>query len=321
MVSDVIANYMFTSSRPDEAAALNIHCYADANFGTDGGKSTSGVQVQFEGPRTCFPVAAVSVAQQSVPHSTPEAEIVAFALALRKMGIPILEFWSILKTAKLTKEQINAILAEDQQRDKTSGKEADVTCNTAPDGEEAPAPGAATACAGIDKAARKRERKADAHAQSNDRVTRERGQVNPIRPAIIFHEDNSAMVSICKTGSNPSLRHLGRVHNVGLNFLHQEVHKPYVSLGYIAPKEMCADIHTKSFPSARADEWNAVRRNVNVIHRPCEDTLIGRPGHGFVNLMVNPANYQTKTAPVQHDDVETVGLTASVMEAEGGYFE
>ena len=81
----------------DDAVALNIHCYADANFGTDGGKSTSGVQVQFEGPRTCFPVAVVSVAQQSVSHSTPEAEIVAFAMALRKLGLPILEFWSVLK--------------------------------------------------------------------------------------------------------------------------------------------------------------------------------------------------------------------------------
>ena len=36
---------------------------------------------------------------------------------------------------------------------------------------------------------------------------------------IIFHEDNTAMIQICKTGKNPTMRHLPRVHSWLLFFL------------------------------------------------------------------------------------------------------
>ena len=50
---------------------LDLHVYADANFGTAGGKATTGVHMNVEGPKTCFPISAASVAQQAVSHSTP----------------------------------------------------------------------------------------------------------------------------------------------------------------------------------------------------------------------------------------------------------
>ena len=81
----------------DDLGSIDIHAYADANLGTDGGKSTSGVQLQIEGPNTCFPISAVSVAQQAVSHSTAEAEMVAFSYLLRRVALPALTFWQTLK--------------------------------------------------------------------------------------------------------------------------------------------------------------------------------------------------------------------------------
>ena len=83
----------------DDIMKLNLHLYADANYGTNGGKSTSGVQLNMEGPSTCFPMSGLSVSQGAVAHSTPEAEIIAAATALRKVGIPAMVIWEKLKTS------------------------------------------------------------------------------------------------------------------------------------------------------------------------------------------------------------------------------
>ena len=117
-----------------------------------------------------------------------------------------------------------------------------------------------------DKAERRRKRIAEAAARENQRIRYSRTRVNELLPSIVFHDDNAAMVIICKSGANPSLRHLGRVHGIGLNFIHQEIHKPYAALGFISSKEMCADIHTKAFPTARAEEWKAVRKTSTSYH-------------------------------------------------------
>ena len=77
----------------DDISELNLDLYADANYGTHGGKSTSGVQLHVEGPSTCFPISGNSSSQTAVSHSTPEAEIVAAAAALRKSGIPSMIIW------------------------------------------------------------------------------------------------------------------------------------------------------------------------------------------------------------------------------------
>ena len=59
-------------------------------------KSTSGVYLCIQGPRSCFPLAGISRKQGAVSHSTPEAEIVAADVAVRLEGIPALPLWDLL---------------------------------------------------------------------------------------------------------------------------------------------------------------------------------------------------------------------------------
>ena len=61
------------------------------------GKSTSGIQLNVEGPHTNFPIEACSSVQQAVSHSTPEAEIVAGDIALRKIGHGAMVMWEKIK--------------------------------------------------------------------------------------------------------------------------------------------------------------------------------------------------------------------------------
>ena len=60
-----------------------LHLYSDVVFAgcQKSSRSTSGVFLAIEGPRTKFPISALSKKQYCVSHSTPEAEIVAGAYA------------------------------------------------------------------------------------------------------------------------------------------------------------------------------------------------------------------------------------------------
>ena len=82
----------------DSIENLSLHLYSDADMAGDAKthRSTSGVYLAIEGPRTRFPIASISKRQTSVSHSTPEAEIVAGATALRMVGIPGQELWEAL---------------------------------------------------------------------------------------------------------------------------------------------------------------------------------------------------------------------------------
>ncbi len=35
----------------------------------------------------------------------------------------------------------------------------------------------------------------------------------------LFHEDNAAMIQVCRTGKNPTMRHMGRTHRVDVLWL------------------------------------------------------------------------------------------------------
>ena len=85
----------------DSIEALNLHLYSDADYGGWKSKSTSGIQLMVEGPNTSCPICGASSVQTCVSHSTPEAEIVAGELALRKLGLPAMIMWDILKNGKL----------------------------------------------------------------------------------------------------------------------------------------------------------------------------------------------------------------------------
>ena len=73
--------------KPKENPTLD--CYADADFAGDHktARSTTGVHMCLKGPHTYFPMNGISKKQDAVSHSTPEAEIVAAAFAIRREGI------------------------------------------------------------------------------------------------------------------------------------------------------------------------------------------------------------------------------------------
>ena len=83
-----------------------------------------------------------------------------------------------------------------------------------------------------------------------------RGAVGPKGPQLthislthcISHGDNAAMVLICHSGRNPSMRHMGRTHGISLTLLHGEVAVTKgTKMGFIGTEQMAADIFTKFF--------------------------------------------------------------------------
>ena len=78
-----------------DCETVNLHLYSDADFGgcNDTNKSTTGVYIAAEGKHTKWPISGLSKKQTCVSHSTPEAELVAGALALRQEGVPVQEFF------------------------------------------------------------------------------------------------------------------------------------------------------------------------------------------------------------------------------------
>ena len=82
----------------DPMSALHPTLFADADFAgcPYTARSTTGGFLSLWGSHTRFPIAAVCRRQQCTSHSTPEAEIVAADTALRTIGIPALELWSIV---------------------------------------------------------------------------------------------------------------------------------------------------------------------------------------------------------------------------------
>merc|ERR1712051_789520 len=91
-------HYRLTSWIGDPIEDLRLHLYSDADFAgcQTTNKSTTGVFMALEGPRSFVPVATVSKKQSCVSYSTPEAELVAGAFALRQVGTPAAVMWDVL---------------------------------------------------------------------------------------------------------------------------------------------------------------------------------------------------------------------------------
>ena len=64
---------------------------------------------------------------------------------------------------------------------------------------------------------------------------------------LLVHGDNSASISIAKSGKNPTMRHMGRTHGVSLSWISNEIKCKRLDLGYINTGDMAADIFTKFY--------------------------------------------------------------------------
>ena len=80
----------------------------------------------------------------------------------------------------------------------------------------------------------------------------------------VFHEDNEAMIRVCKSGRNPTMRHLGRTHRVSVSWLYERFQDRWADLRYIFSAKQAADIFTKAF--VNPEKWDQVRQLVNVVH-------------------------------------------------------
>ena len=63
----------------------------------------------------------------------------------------------------------------------------------------------------------------------------------------VFHEDNQAMIRVCQTGRNPTMRHLGRTHRISVAWLHERFAELGIDLRFEMTHRQAADIYTKAF--------------------------------------------------------------------------
>jgi hypothetical protein len=103
--------YTLTGTIGDVCSEWTLKLFADADLAGDKSdhKSTSGMFHCIKSSLSFFPLTAKSAKQSCVSTSTPEAEAVSAAEALRTCGLPALDLWDTLlgKPTKLIFEEDN----------------------------------------------------------------------------------------------------------------------------------------------------------------------------------------------------------------------
>ena len=105
------------SGQNTESFSLDLYVDADHSGCHETMRSTSGVFLALTGTDTFWPLSAVSKKQVSPSHSTPEAEIVAYAFGARTVGLPALILWRLLLSnmafkVKLTVHEDNSAMIQ-----------------------------------------------------------------------------------------------------------------------------------------------------------------------------------------------------------------
>ena len=95
--------------------------------------------------------------------------------------------------------------------------------------------------------------------------------LSPTQPRIIFYDDSQAMISVIRSGKNPTMRHLERTHGLCIAWMHEVFMPDTILLVYEITAKMAADIHTKPFKSAEA--WKHACSLINVF----DSTDISQP--------------------------------------------
>ena len=68
---------------------------------------------------------------------------------------------------------------------------------------------------------------------------------------LCLYEDNQAMISVVRSGRNPTMRYLERTHGVSVAWLHEIFQADHIALVYEITGKMAADIYTKGYDDAR----------------------------------------------------------------------
>ena len=88
---------------------------------------------------------------------------------------------------------------------------------------------------------------------------------------VVHCVDNQAMMEVIRTGRNPTMRHLGRVHGVCIGFMHEQ-YKPapddhpggaVLQMEYVSSSLMLADIYTKEFMDEQ--KWTSLRKQIGIL--------------------------------------------------------
>merc|ERR1712115_329255 len=85
----------------------------------------------------------------------------------------------------------------------------------------------------------------------------------PHSPQMWFLEDNQAMLQCCKTGRNPTMRHLLRSHRVSVAWIHEQYKSPNFAFAHESGEAMPPDVFTKMF--ADKDKWRKARQLISII--------------------------------------------------------
>ena len=79
---------------------------------------------------------------------------------------------------------------------------------------------------------------------------------------LYFEEDNNTAIITIRNGFSPTMRHLGRTHNVSLKWLHEVCESKHVIMRRCDTKDQAADIFTKAFTAP--DKWREVLTLISV---------------------------------------------------------
>ena len=106
---------------------------------------------------------------------------------------------------------------------------------------------------------------------------------------ILILEDNTAMLRVCQTGKNPTMRHLGCTHGMSVAWMHENTTNEHCVLQRCDTTKQCADIYTKGFNEP--DKWRHACNLINVID----------PHNFSIELLtILHADYTTTFKPLDH---------------------
>ena len=71
------------------------------------------------------------------------------------------------------------------------------------------------------------------------------------------------MISVVRSGRNPTMRYLERTHGVSAAWLHEIFQADHIALVYETTGKMAADIYTKGYDDAR--KWKSVTSLINIV--------------------------------------------------------